>query len=282
MRETLNVKDWIQISAYLDEKLSTAEAVRVNSRLASDPEFKQALNEIAYTRRMLWSLPKVRAPRNFTIAPEKVIAPVRQPWLQPALSFVSIAATAALVILFAGSYLLGGSKNASPMVAQAPEMSAELAPDAVNKAAGEPTNPPMIFWNPAYGMGGGGGGGNPVTDGYFGPGVGGGGAEGPGFTVPATLVPETPLITETPMPTEQPLRAMPTPEISSQDQTAGSGDPSTLILGLPDQANAGQMVESAPIPRETGGNKNRSTIFMVLAGGIALLSGAAALILRRR
>ena len=189
MRETLNVKDWIQISAYLDEKLSTAEAARVNSRLASDPEFKQALNEIAYTRRMLWSLPKVRAPRNFTLSPEKVKAPVRQLWLQPAFSFVSIAAAAALVILFAGSYLLGGPKTASPMVAQAPEMSAELAPDTVNKAAGEPTNPPIINWNPMYGMGGGGGS-DPVTDGYYGPGVGGGGAEGPGFTTGATLVPE--------------------------------------------------------------------------------------------
>lgn len=106
-------RDVEQLSAYIDLRLSTAEKTKVETRLETDPAFKELFTELTYTRRLLQALPKKRAPRNFTLSADFAGSPRRTPWLQPALSFVSVAAAVMLVVVFTSSYLLGGAKRSS-------------------------------------------------------------------------------------------------------------------------------------------------------------------------
>jgi len=297
MKERLTDRDWKLISAYIDSRLSPTEITRVKARIQSDPQFKRSLDEIAYTRRLLQSLPEKRAPRNFTLSVDKVKAPRKALWLQPALSFVSIAAAVLLVVVFSSSYLFTGSKAAAP-VAMAPE--AEMF--AADQAAGEPTSPAIINWNPILGMGGGG---NDAAakENYTG-GGGIGGAGGPGWTVadpavgggtsdatpePLTAVESVPLSTAGPEPqaaveTEPPATALEEPltEPPSEKSVDGS-DLSTLILGLPEEEERGSMLESQQPPSEPITRRPDSHIWiMIISGATTILAGAAALFLRRR
>jgi hypothetical protein len=270
MSKILTQKDWILISAYLDEKSTPAEVSKIENRIAADPEFKKSIDEMAYTRRMLRALPAKRAPRNFTISasPEKI--PARSPWLQPAMSFVSIAATVALVVIFAGSYLFSKNQVAAPM-AGAPQVAIESA-----AKEGVFSSPPVIInWNPVLGMGGGGG--SPDEVGTYLGGTGG----GPVLTQPIpdgfelTPSPEpTPYVLNTPQSTQRTL---------AQDNSTAGNDPNNMILGLPDESVQGSVLttetlrESIPTTPLT-----TRTILMIISGVIAVLSGALALILRRR
>ncbi len=273
MSMELKNKDWEMISAYLDESLSPAELKRIEARLESDPEYQKAFDEIAYTRRLLRSLPQKRAPHNFTLTPSTIGAktPLRIPWLQPALSFVSVAATAALVVLFAGTYLLRGAGSAKP-VAYAPEM----ATDNYNQAAETLSAPAIINWNPIMGMGGGGGG-APDESGIYKGGIGG--AEG--------MVVQQPM-PEGAAPTLEPTIGALTAPLStavpeSSERAVEDGDLSTLILGLPAPEDEGKIVESESAQqRQPSSPISTQTILMIISGGIAVLAGAAALTLRRR
>ena len=274
------------ISAYIDSRLSPAENTEVKERLISDPLFKQLLNDLAYTRRLLQALPKKRAPRNFTISAERAPVPRRAFWLQPALSFVSVAAAVTLVVVFASSFLLGGASKAAPGVSVS--QSAELRAMEDSEAA----TPAIINWNPVFGIGGGG------EDTYAG-GVGGGGAGGPGWDVSATEVasepaatetpadeipPEMALIPETPVEEEPPLTAMAEPESEPMAKTAAEDDLSTLILGLPDEESQGDVIAPASDQlREAQRTRDAFpvTTIMIVSGIIAVLAGIAALILRR-
>jgi hypothetical protein len=273
MSNALTFKDWEMISAYLDERLSPPDCKRMETRLASDPDYKKSFDEIAYTRRLLRSLPQKRAPRNFTITPSniKVKSPVRIPWLQPALSFVSIAAVVGLVVIFAGTYLLRGAGAAKPAV-YAPEMAA----DGYNQTAESSSTPVIINWNPIMGMGGGGGG-TPDESGIYKGGIGG----GPGMVVQQPAP-------ESVEPTAEPTVGVLTAPLStaipeSTTRTAGEGDLSSLILGLPNPEDEGKVIESESLRQSRAGlSISPQPILMIVSGVIAVLAGAAALILRRR
>lgn len=296
MKERLTARDWKLISAYIDSRLSPTEITRVKARIQSDPQFKRSLDEIAYTRRLLQSLPEKRAPRNFTLSADKVKVPRKALWLQPVLSFVSIAAAVLLVVVFSSSYLFTGAKAAVP---------ATMAPEAemftADQAAGEPTSPAIINWNPNLGMGGGSD--AAARENYTG-GGGIGGAGGPGWTVadpavgggtsdaipePLTAVESVTLSTAVPEPqaaveTEPPITALEEPltELPSAKSADGS-DLSTLILGLPDEEERGSMLESQPPPSEPITRRLDSRIWvMIISGATTLLAGAVALFLRRR
>jgi len=280
MTERLNNRDWTLISAYLDARLSPSGKARVEERLKVDPLFKRSLNEIAYTRRLLASLPQKRAPRNFTLSAGMVKAPRRALWLQPALSFVSVAASVMLVVIFSFNYLGGGLMRQ----AQAPQAEMLAADNAVTEAAA----PVIINWNPVLGMGGGGS--DTVSKEVYTGGDGIGGAGGPGFTLtapgaggggPAEL-PES-----LPAPTEEPgaeILAEPAPDALAQEPAADA-DLSNLILGLPDSGEAGTMIIIMPLRTEPPVAPEpllpSRTLLMVIAGSIALIAGAAALILRK-
>ncbi len=279
-------RDLELISAYIDSRLSPAENTEVKERLIYDPLFKQLLNDLTYTRGLLQALPKKSAPRNFTISAERAPVQRRAFWLQPALSFVSVAAAVTLVIVFASSFLLGGASKAAPGAPASQSTELRAMEDSESAA------PAIINWNPVYGMGGGG------EDTYAG-GVGGGGAGGPGWDVSAPEVasepaatetpadeipPEMALIPETPVEEEPPLTAMAEPESEPMVKTAAEDDLSTLILGLPDEESQGDVIASASDQlretQQTGDAFPVNTI-MIVSGIIAVLSGIAALILRR-
>ena len=283
MKDRYLDRDLEQLSAYIDLRLSPAEKMKVEARLETDPAFKKLFTELTYTRRLLRALPQKRAPRNFTLSAEFATSPRRASWLQPALSFVSIAAAVLLVVVFASSYLLGDTRNAAPAaIPQAEELR------AMDESA-EATAPAIINWNPVFGMGGGG------DDGYAG-GIGGGGAGGPGWDITASDV-EGELA-----PAEEPVGALPVeplPEVTEEAPLTAlaepeSGDPtlktiegedlSTLILGLPEEERQGERINS-PADQAKSERESRASLpvipLMIISGIIAVLAGVAAILLRR-
>jgi hypothetical protein len=310
------------ISAYLDSRLTPSQTKNVVTRLETDAQFMAALNEISYTRRMLRALPQKRAPRNFTLPRETAKAPLKALWLQPVLSYASALSALLLVVIFVGSYLLGGRSLAAPVAQPASEMY------AAGDAARESDSPPLINWNPIMGMGGG----APDGMGGYSGGDGIGGAGGPGFITKeiSTAEPEIPpdemalaaepLLESAPMEatatldplasgggiveppmvaaipsdllTAEPMPAEQTPEIAAtfEPSTATEapaeqtqGDLSTLILGVPDENLQGEMIpESQPVPASPESKTRPPYLVLGLLGGSALLTGVAALLLRRR
>ncbi|HPS42299.1 MAG TPA: hypothetical protein PK040_06820 [Anaerolineaceae bacterium] len=276
MRAQINVNDAILISAYLDDQLSPDEKQRTETRLASDPAFKQALTELAYTRRLMWSLPKKHAPRNFTISPQTVKRPVYQPWLRPALSFVSVAAAVMFVVVFGSGLLLNR---------QARQMAPEAAMLSGAEVAVSEATPYIINWDPIQSGGGGGGGADPLTEGYYGPQDNLGGAGGPGFGLgggpAATEVPIEP--TEPPLTSGEPTLKSTEPPLTADSPAAGGESTSNLILGLPEEEAQGKVLSTEPAAALPSANPLSSRlVLLIVAGGTALVAGLAALFLRRR
>jgi hypothetical protein len=268
----LTQRDWLLITAYLDGRLSDVDKSKVMSRLDSDPQFKQGLIEIQYTRNLLRSLPQRRAPRNFMLSPNKVRIPVKRRLFQPVFGLVSAATTALLILVFAGSTflpMLTTQKTAAPMAA----LSSENA-TADQKFAAESAEPPMIIqWNPNGGSGGGDGSGMATGMGG-GPLIGGGDGSStlPGAPTDPYQAPTNPAQT----PTEVP----PDPRSSTQI----TSDPSTLILGLPEPGTGGDTISSSDTLLYEASRPVLpfTTWLMFGLAAAALLSGILAVVLRRR
>src|SRR5512133_2873447 len=106
MTETLSRKDYLLLSAYLDNELSQSDMQRVEVRLLADKQFKRTSLELAYTKRMLQALPKIRAPHNFMLNPERVNKTAKHQFFQPVWGLVSAVSTFLLLVLFAGASIL--------------------------------------------------------------------------------------------------------------------------------------------------------------------------------
>ena len=137
MNSQLSSRDWEYLSAYLDRQLKPKEIASLETRLSIDPVLSAALGELQRTRDALRSLPRMRAPRNFTLTPQMVgqRSSLRQrsllrarPALRlaPVFGFASALATFLLVLVIAGDFL-GILTPATKPVAQAPVLSAEVA-----------------------------------------------------------------------------------------------------------------------------------------------------------
>jgi len=282
MTERLTSRDWILISAYLDGRLSPAALTRIEKRIQEDAHFKRSLEEIARLKQLLAALPKKRAPRNFTLAPEKAQKPLRGLWLQPALSFVSVTASIILVLVFSFNYLGMGLPR---------QAAAQRAEIAAMEGVAEAPAPMIINWIPSGGQGGGaaeakspytgidgiGGPGIPVAE----PGIGGGAVEPAVPELPPGVDPQT-AISEEPEPAafEEPAPA------ALESEPVSDADLSNLILGLAEDDTAGQVIESAPLRKAPAPQPRRGfsapSLVMLIAGITALLSGAGALFLRKK
>lgn len=150
-----NAQDYELLSAYLDGELSNIERLALEGRLASEPELQQELASLRGMVALVEQLPRLKAPRNFSLTPAmvgqvKAQVPVniyalpRAPRrFQPA--WASLAA-AVLVMLFGVSFILSefnasngqlATSAGEPAFAPAVDMTAE-------EVALAPTNLPTL------------------------------------------------------------------------------------------------------------------------------------------
>lgn len=104
MKTRISSRDWEALSAYIDEQLTARERSRLELRLQSDTNLQTALEELRRTRAVLRSLPKLRAPRNYTLTRQMVPERRERPRVYPALSLASALATLLLVLVLVGDY----------------------------------------------------------------------------------------------------------------------------------------------------------------------------------
>lgn len=70
-------RDWENLSAYIDGDMSPDERRALEARLAHDPALRAALDDLRENVRLLADLPRVKAPRNFTLDPAVYGRPAR-------------------------------------------------------------------------------------------------------------------------------------------------------------------------------------------------------------
>jgi hypothetical protein len=230
MKRDISPQEIQALSSYLDGQLSISEKTRLEARLTADTRLKSTLEEMQKTRLLLRSLPRHRAPRNFTLSRSMVPARPMLP-LFPAFRMASIVAGLLMAAAFMGQFALGrATQFAAPAPTQMVLREAAAAPKVANPAA----TAVIIIWetpipgasgSSATGLGGGMGGALPsdqiekMRDTPLG--IGGGPPdEGITPTTEPTLAVESPTETvEPPMdaviestPTETPPSETATPE----------------------------------------------------------------------
>lgn len=106
MKNRISPRDQEMLSAYLDGQLSSKDIARLQARLKDERQMQVALEELRMTREALRSLPRLRAPRSFTLTPEMVsrrTAARRTAAGRPAypvFGFASLVASLLLVFVF--------------------------------------------------------------------------------------------------------------------------------------------------------------------------------------
>jgi anti-sigma factor RsiW len=153
MTQQISPRDWEFLSAYLDRQLKPQEIASLEARLSTDPVLSAALGELQRTRNALRSLPKLRAPRNFTLTPQmagqRATARARPALrLAPAFGFASALATFILIVVVIGD-VLGILTPASKPVAQAPGYPSVLSQQATAPSGLEATAAPSLAQAPA-------------------------------------------------------------------------------------------------------------------------------------
>jgi hypothetical protein len=132
---SLSRRDLVRISAYLDGQLSAKQAGRLEARLKVEPALREALEGLRQTKRLLRSLPEVRAARRFTLTPEMVGLRERRATFS-ALRLATVAVTVVFVAVIGMDALWRGLPmlGAAPSVAGGERMAAleseEVAPAA--------------------------------------------------------------------------------------------------------------------------------------------------------
>ena len=125
-------KDWIQLSSYLDGELNEREEAQLKAKLAEDPQYQAALDQLRTAKEVLRSTPEVPVPRNFTLTPAQIGKRSPRP---TAMGYRLAAATmtflliGTLVVDF-GRLFLGGA-----MAPAAPKMEEVMLESAADRAA---------------------------------------------------------------------------------------------------------------------------------------------------
>lgn len=89
-----------QLSAYLDGQLNESDSKRLKTRLESDRELDSVLTDLSFARRLLRSLPKRKAPKNFTLTRHMVGLKPPLPKTYPLFRLATVFATLLFVLSF--------------------------------------------------------------------------------------------------------------------------------------------------------------------------------------
>jgi hypothetical protein len=89
------------LSAYLDGQLSPSDSVKLETRLASDPNLKEVLDDLRTARDLFHQLPQRRVPRNFMLTPKMVGLKAPEPRMYPAFRLATVLAALLFMISFA-------------------------------------------------------------------------------------------------------------------------------------------------------------------------------------
>jgi hypothetical protein len=146
MKPQISSRDLNSLSLFLDGQLSPAERQRLERRLEGNHALRQALIEMQQTRTLLRSMPKRRAPHNFTLSPQMVGVRERRS-VFPVMGFVSALASILFVLVLAGdltgiftSSTRSVALQAMPMVeAAAPTLEAAQEKRAQPESSDSPT-----------------------------------------------------------------------------------------------------------------------------------------------
>lgn len=138
----LSPQDLESLSAYLDNQLNAGDVKRLETRLAQNDGLRATLEDLKRTRLMLRSLPKVRAPRNFTLS-AKMVGEVRRPqrsFWQLGSSWAMVSAMTVMLLMFTLMGDLMGVFTPAPLLAggdasDAMSLSAEM--EAMSEPAAE-------------------------------------------------------------------------------------------------------------------------------------------------
>ena len=135
MKPQISSHDLKSLSLFLDGQLTLAERQRLEKRLQGNQVLSQALNEMQQTRTLLRSMPKRRAPHNFTLSPQMVEVRGRRP-VFPVMGFVSALASILFVLVLAGD-LTGFFTSSTKSVALQPMPMMEAAAPTLESAQEE-------------------------------------------------------------------------------------------------------------------------------------------------
>lgn len=99
-------RDYQYLSAYLDGQLNGKDRQSLEARLAQEPNLRDELNEMRRMHAVLRSLPRSRAPRNFTLTPEMAGQRQQKPArLYPVMGFTAALASLLFVLIVLGDFL---------------------------------------------------------------------------------------------------------------------------------------------------------------------------------
>ncbi|MBE3039866.1 MAG: hypothetical protein IMZ62_13780 [Chloroflexi bacterium] len=299
MNTQLSPKDWQLLSEYVDGQLSARQKEKLEQRLQADVGLRQGVEEMRQTRAILRSVPRLKVPHNFTLTRAMASeALLRSPWVR-VLSYSSVLSLALVIITVLFQLL----PAAVPLASQAPMVvmkgaRAEAAPTQGAAA----TEPPIINWLPATGMGGGGPGPNysevqpgapTAAERLAVPNLTPqpkGGEEQHQLPKATPEAPSGPSIAQTPAPTETlpatEMNQAPTQAAAVEKESAGApSQDNGPILGLPPKEEEGQIqAYSAPDHPIKAAIRpvNFLIIFQVGMVVVALVTGLAAILLRRK
>ncbi|MGH2538242.1 MAG: anti-sigma factor family protein, partial [Candidatus Promineifilaceae bacterium] len=119
------------LSAYLDGALTPAERQRLERRLQSDAALRQEFESLRWLKRSLAAMPRLRAPRNFTLDPARYGRPQAEGAgrLYPVLRAASFAMAILLVALVTADLFDLGA-GAGQTISPAPAVTLNEAEDA--------------------------------------------------------------------------------------------------------------------------------------------------------
>lgn len=124
MKYEISNRELELLSAYMDNELTPKEQEQIEARLDSNPGLRKILGELHQNRAAMRNLPRLRAPRNFTLSPEVVgVKPKVRSY--PVLGIVSALSSMVLILVLAGDFLFQPAMVSQPITDQ---LAAEVVP----------------------------------------------------------------------------------------------------------------------------------------------------------